>query len=83
MTVPANPGSGPDCKCGFESDNTCSGLQRLVKDLGIKEGRPDKINTTQIAEDISPVDAAALIEAHKGIGRLAIQASRMPHHGDH
>jgi len=72
FTTPAASRPVTNCKAGRELDCPCSGLARLETDLGINGGTPNKIFASQVAEDITPAEAAAMIEANKGNGSLVL-----------
>jgi rhodanese-related sulfurtransferase len=60
----------PGCEVGLESDCPCSGLDRLEAGLGIQGCAPNKMFTSQVAEDITPAEAVAMIETDAGNGSL-------------
>lgn len=60
----------PVCKTGRESACPCSDLDRLEADLGMKGDAPNKMFASQVAEGITPSEAAAMIEANEGHGSL-------------
>jgi len=64
LAIPGAPKPVTDCPC--------SGLDRLEAELGILEGTPGKVFTTQVSEDITPVEAVAMIKANKGNGSLVL-----------
>lgn len=62
----------PGCKTARESDCPCSGLDRLEADLGIMGRATNQMFASQVAEDITPEEAVAMMEACGGNGSLAI-----------
>ncbi len=69
LAIPAHK-PVPSCKADRESDCPCSGLDRVEADLGLNGGTPNKIFASQVAKDITPAEAAAMIEANEGNGSL-------------
>ena len=63
LAIPAALERVPSCKTGRESDCPCSGLDRLEADLGIHGGAPNKMFASQVADDITPAEAAAKLKA--------------------
>jgi len=72
LSTPAAYKPVANCKAGRELDCPCSGLARLEANLGINGGTPNKMFASQVAEDITPAEAAAMIEANKGNGSLVL-----------
>lgn len=58
----------PGRKVGGESNCPCSGLDRLEDDLGIKGSAPNKMFASQVAGDITPAEAVAMVKAGGGKG---------------